>query len=201
MTRIRIFLGALLTSCTVTPSPARQDGSVGQRSWAESGSHALVPPVAFASQESPRSNRDSRVLFGVGLTEGPDTLLLGGELDFPVNDRFVIGPMIQLGVDDHSTLLAASLHGKCLFPLEHAQGSPAWTPFVQGGLGLAYLSKDRPGDDTDLGLLVQAGGGIEVRFENQLGIASSFLVDFLPSEVLGERVYVSWQIVQLGFSF
>ncbi|MBI5849415.1 MAG: hypothetical protein HZB39_00015 [Planctomycetes bacterium] len=135
------------------------------------------------------------------MTEDPDTLLLGGELDFPVSDRFLIGPMVQLGLDDHTTLFAPSLHGKYLFPPDHEQGSTRWTPFVQGGIGITYLSKDKPGAEDDLGLLLQAGGGVEVRFDDQIGVATTILINVLPGGVFDENVYLSWQVVQFSFRF
>lgn len=200
-TRTSILVAMLLAGCALFPpsgprheSPirfaSRNDGTTG------------APAVAVSSpQDPPRDESGRRALVGIGMTEDPNTLLLGGELDFPVSDRFLIGPMVQLGLADHTTLFAPSLHGKYLFPLDHAPGSTRWTPFVQGGIGIAYLSKDKPGADDDLGLLLQAGGGVEVRFEDQVGVATTLLIDFLPGGVFDENVYLSWQVVQFSFRF
>lgn len=144
---------------------------------------------------------DRLLFFGMGFTDGPDTFLLGGEADFYLSDRLAVGPMLQWGIDDNTSIFAPSFHVKYLFPLDHP-GSPEFVPFVQGGAGLAYLHKDnRPGDDDDFGFLLQVGGGVELRLNEHITLASTALFDLLPAEVLDEHVYFSWQVVQFGFRF
>jgi len=200
-TRSSILVAMLLSGCALYPPSARRN-EISIRSASRKAVTADAPAsVVHWPQDPSRDGSGRRALVGIGMTEDPDTLLLGGELDFPVSDRFLIGPMVQLGLDDHTTLFAPSLHGKYLLPLDHAPGSTRWAPFVQGGVGIAYLSKDKPGADDDLGLLLQAGGGVEVRFEDQVGVATTLLIDFLPGGVFDENVYLSWQVVQFSFRF
>jgi hypothetical protein len=158
---------------------------------------AVPPPGRSAG----RVAGDRQLFFGMGFTDGPDTFLLGGEADFYLSDRLAVGPMLQLGLDDNTSIVAPSCHIKYLFPLDRP-GSPEFVPFVQGGAGFAYLQKDnRPGDDDGFGFLLQVGGGVELRLNEHITLASTALFNLLPAEVLDEHVYFSWQVVQFGFRF
>ncbi|HLQ37249.1 MAG TPA: hypothetical protein VK348_05595 [Planctomycetota bacterium] len=180
------------------PSPlALERAAAAPLAVEQPGTQAPAGNAPSASKEGDRT-----LLVGLGFTDGPETFLIGGEADFYLSDRLAVGPMLQWGVDDHVTILAPSFHAKYLFPLERAAGAPEFVPFVQGGAGFAYIKKDRrPGDDDGIGLLLQAGGGIECRLDKGLTLASTALIDLLPAEVVGEHVYFSWQIVQFGFRF
>lgn len=165
--------------------------------------------VALRSSEPQNESRRGRppveprqLFIGIGFTDGPDTFLLGGEADFPVNQRLSIGPMLQLGFDDNTTLIAPSFQAKYRIPLEYGSGPSAFTPFVQGGIGAAYLDKsDMSGDHSGVGLLVHIGGGVEMQLDKDLVLATNLQADLLPVHVAGEGFMWSWQILQLGFRF
>jgi hypothetical protein len=124
---------------------------------------------------------------------------MGGQIDFYQSNRFAIGPMLQLGIDDDFQIVAPSLHGKFLFPV----GNPArLSPFAQAGIGFLWAERDGPGNnEDDIGLLLQVGGGVEWELDDQTFLASSITVDLLPSEVLDENAIFTWQIIQAGFRF
>lgn len=167
-----------------------------------------LPSSASSAAPAPRQSSttgragERRAFLGLGFTSSPDTLLLGGQIDFYTSDRLAVGPMLQIGIDDSTTLIAPSVHVKYLFPTGPGAGGVELLPFVQGGLGFAYLEQERRfGDDDDLGLLLQAGGGLEVALTQHTSLASTILVDLLPGEVLDERIYWSWQVLAVGFRF
>ncbi len=166
---------------------------------------ALAPAFAPARSQHGGSLApvagDRRLAVGVGTTDGPDTFLLSGDADFYQSDRVAIGPSLQLGFADRTAIIAPTFHGKFLFPTERSADGPHFLPFVQGGAGLAYIQKDRVGKDDELGLALQAGGGLEVRFDDTYALTSTLLVNVMPAKVLDERAYLSWQIVQFSFRF
>jgi hypothetical protein len=138
---------------------------------------------------------------GLGFTESPDTVLLSGQVDFPVNEDLVVGPLLQLGLDDDETIVAPSLNLKHPFRLD-SDGYPEVRPFVQGGAGFAYLEKERrSGDDDDIGLLLNAGVGVELHLDSSTYLSSTLMLNFLPGEVMDEDVFLSWQVIQLGWRF
>jgi hypothetical protein len=169
-------------------------------------------PATDAARRSSEPQQDTRrgrpvieprqIFIGVGFTDGPDTFLLGGEADFPMNPRLSIGPMLQLGLDDHTTFVAPSFQAKYRIPLEYGGGPSAFTPFVQGGIGAAYLDKNQPSDNhSGAGLLLHIGGGVEMQLDKDLVLATNLQADLLPDHVAGEGFMWSWQILQLGFRF
>lgn len=157
-----------------------------------------------AGQEAPRkrpSGGDAAAAVGLGVTDSPDTVLFGGQADFYMNEDLAIGPLLQVGVDDHETILAPSLNFKHPFYLSD-DGGTELRPFVQGGVGVAYIEKERrPGDDDELGPLLNLGGGIEVHFESSTYLSSTVMVNLLPGDVVGEDVFLSWQVIQVGWWF
>jgi len=184
----------LLGACTAS-GPPRTASSAAASPYA-AAPRASVRGTARAPVEGDRS-----IAIGVGATYDPDTFLLTGDADFYQSDRLAIGPSLQLGVHDDTGIIAPSCHVKFVFPIERKSDDPLFMPFVQGGAGLCWIEKDRAGDDDELGLLLQAGGGLEVRFDERYALASTLLVNILPAEVVDENAYLSWQIVQFSFRF
>lgn len=155
-------------------------------------------PAAAAPREHEPAEGERRIAVGLGFTDDPDALLIGGHADFYMSDTVAIGPSLQWGVDDDFTIFAPSFHGKIVFPLE-SDGDTLVMPFGKAGAGLAYIDVDGGGDD--IGFLLQLGGGLEIRLSEKYALASTAQVNLLPGEVEGERAYFSWEIVQFSFTF
>lgn len=140
-------------------------------------------------------------LLGVGFTGSPGTSLLGGQADIYLTDEWAVGPMLQLGLSGNKMIIAPSFNVKRVFEMQTAADT-RWRPFVQAGVGFAFLYQDgRAGDNDDLGFLLNGGGGVEVFLDNGLSLASTVMVNVLPDKVLGESSFLSWQIVQMQFRF
>lgn len=144
---------------------------------------------------------ERRAAVGIGITDSPDTFLFSGSADFYQSDRLAIGPALQLGFGDDQELIAPTFRVKFVFPIERSGASAQFLPFVTGGAGFAYLQKDRPGDDDEAGLMLEGGGGLEVRFDEDYALASTVLLHGMPAELIDERSFVSWQIVEFSFRF
>lgn len=179
----------------------------------EEGEVAVPVPVSSSVSDGNRSGesvhafssgpRDGTTSLrgAIGFTADPDTFLLAFEGNHYVNHNLAIGPLLQLGVADKRVLLAPTLSFRGVFDL----GLPeleALQPFVQGGLGLAYLNRDnRRGDDDDVGFLLNFGLGVDYYLRDDLSVGSDMLFNVLPDETLGENFFFSWRVVSLSFHF
>ena len=116
----------------------------------------------------------------VGVSSGPDQVLLGAQFDAGniwQNTRFA--PNVQAGIGDDVVALggAAALH------YVFSQDSGRWDPYAGGELGVVHYDQDRgrfpDHEDTELG--VSAAGGLEKRladgdrlnFELRLGFVDA----------------------------
>lgn len=194
----------LLPACSLQPVPSiltaellREVARTATRVDASTRTaHPGKPAADIAPDEGER-----RITVGVGFTDSPETFLVSGDAEFYQSDRVSIGPSLQLGVDDNVTIVAPSFHARLVFPLEHQGDSALVMPFLQAGAGLAFIHKDKRGNNDDFGFMLQAGGGLEVRLDENYALSSTLLVNIMPSEVNNEGAYVSWQILQLSFVF
>ena len=140
----------------------------------------------------------------VGLTADPSSFLLG--LGFPIdlNPWLAFTPHIQLGFDDEETIVAPTLNLEYHFDLRNSSNGLARRlhPYIQGGLGFAYIHKDRRGDDDDeVGFLLAPGLGLEFDLTENLALGSNVRFNVLPSEVSGENFFLSWEFVTLRVKF
>jgi hypothetical protein len=167
---------------------------------------SAVPPDNRSAESVRAFSNDPRdgttsLRGAIGFTEDPDTFLLAFEGNYYVNHHVAFGPLLQLGVADKRVLVAPTLNLRGAFDL----GIPdmaALQPFVQGGLGLAYLNRDnRRGDDDDVGFLLNFGFGVDYYVRDDLSIGSDMLFNVLPDETLGENFFFSWRVVSLSFHF
>lgn len=143
---------------------------------------------------------------GLGFTLDPDEFLIALESSRPLYKNINVGPLLQIGVSDRKLIVAPTVNFQYLFAPLHLSGLP-WTrhllPFVQGGAGFAYISKERKlrTDRDGFGFLVNIGGGLEYRLSDRLALGSNIHLNILPSEVAGERFFLSWQLLSTTFSF
>ena len=155
--------------------------------------------VAQAAAASPWS-----IGVGIGFTAGPGTFLLDGDAAYALDEHMSIGPRMQLGFADDEILVAPTVNFRYVFDLQLSPETSMQelTPFLQAGIGLGYIRKDRGGgrghtDDT--GFLFNIGAG----FEWSLGattLGSNLMFNILPSEVVGENFFFSWDLITLRFS-
>lgn len=162
---------------------------------------AAAPQEEADPQERWPVEHEVVLIGGIGLTGDPDTFLFAGQADIYIDDSVAVGPAVQLGVSDDDTIFALTAQAKKVFHLNDEK-LWRWRPFVQGGVGFAYIEKEvgnRDRDDT--GLLVNIGGGIEYLASDELMLGSTLMVNLLPGEVAGEGVYISWEILTVGVWF
>ena len=151
----------------------------------------VVPPVSFHA--------------ALGFTLDPGTFLLafGGEYHF--NENFSSGPLLQLGFSDNNKIVAPTLNTRYSFDLSEViddEYLKNLRPFVQGGLGFAYIDKDRKGkDDDDTGFLMNLGFGVEYPLNETFSVGNNLMFNILPKSVVSENFFFSWQFATIRFRF
>jgi len=145
--------------------------------------------------------RDYFLEAGLGQTFGPSTFLLSATGGKFVDPHLAIGPTLQLGIDDDKTIFAPTFGARRIFELDSADLRKL-EPYVEGGVGFAYLEDDRRGGaDDDFGVLLTLGFGANFELQHNVALGTGILVNLMPGEVLDERLFVSWRILQLNFAF
>jgi hypothetical protein len=141
---------------------------------------------------------------GIGFTADPEAFLMGLEAEYSLTRDLRIGPLLQIATEDETTIVAPTANLKFLVPMpENAKGLARLHPFFQGGLGFAYVEKERDGrhDEDDVGFLVNAGFGCDYMLTDRFGVGSNLLFNVLPAETAGERFFFSWQVVTFTVRF
>jgi opacity protein-like surface antigen len=187
-----LLVGVLLLA---SPGIAQDyDDGYGDRDW-----YSEAP----ADYGSPRASTVS-VRGAVGITSDPSMFALGLGFPIEINRRVAFTPMIQAAFDDDHTIIAPTVNLE--YHLDLSDGSSDLLrrlhPFVQGGIGFAYIHKEQPGNDPDeVGFLLAPGLGLEYELTDNLLIGSNVLFNILPSEVSDENFFLTWQFATLRVRF
>ncbi len=161
--------------------------------------------VTAAGAQEKRESVGPSIGASIGFTADPGTFLLALEAPFRVAPHITVGPLLQLGLSDDWTIVAPTANVRYAFDLSSASspGVRKLSPFIQGGLGFAYLERDRNGrrDRDDTGFLFNMGGGIEYFVTEQFAVGSSIMFNVMPDSVIGENFFFSWQMGSARFLF
>lgn len=148
-----------------------------------------------------RREGTSAITVSGGFTLGPDTTLAAFELDHFVTDRIAVGPLLQVGLSSDDFIFAPSLDVK-LYADVVGVDFRGVAPFVQGGVGFAYIDKNGRGSGReDVGFLFNFGAGADLFVTDRLSLGTSVLFNVLPGEVEGEEFFFSWQLVTFSIHF
>lgn len=140
---------------------------------------------------------------GIGFTAGPGTFLLDGDAAYALDEHMSIGPRMQLGFSDDETLVIPTANFRYVFDLHLSPETSMQelTPFLQAGIGLGYIRKERRGGSghrDDTGFLFNIGAGVEWSL-GATTLGSNLMFNILPSETAGENFIFSWQLISLRF--
>jgi outer membrane protein with beta-barrel domain len=176
--------------------------------FAASGAWAQPEEDRYGTTNEPIQGYDDSGTFslrtGLGFTADPDTLLLGFEGEYAFNDYFSMGPMVQLGIDDDTTLVSPVLFAR--FKTDLGGIDPDLEPvepYFQVGPGFTYWDIDAPPgrDDDDLEFLLNLGIGTEYRIDEHFSLGTQFGFNIIPTEIFDERFYFSWEVLTLRYRF
>lgn len=139
---------------------------------------------------------------GLGFTDDPDSFLLNADIERFVRDEVTVGLAIQLGVDDDYVIVSPMLFTRFVFDLTGFENEfvKRLQPFGQAGAGITHIDVDLPGKDRDgTDFLLSIGAGFDYKLNAPLSLGTRMLVNIVPGEVLGERIYFSWEVVSLRY--
>ncbi len=159
---------------------------------------------AGATNAQDAVERDSRWSLegGIGLTASPTSFLLSLASPYQLSDHFSLVPLFQLGVTGGRVIVSPSANVRYAFDLSGVgpEGLRTLVPFVDGGLGFTYMKRNA-GDLSDTGFLMTFGGGIEYPLRPGLALGTTMRFNVLPTGVLGDKFFYSWEIAGLRYKF
>jgi len=123
-----------------------------------------------------------------GVTIDPDQIHFGGHLDLgDLAPQLMLFPNIEIGLGDNRTVIAPMFEVDYRFREDWG----SWNPYFGGGIGPVFVSHDRGGSNTELGVTLQGG------IARQMSRASGF---FFMEFKLGLVDYPDAKFT-LGWSF
>jgi opacity protein-like surface antigen len=170
-----------------------------------------VRAAPAAAQDAPADTepRDASgwsVRAGLGFTLSPSNLLLSLEAPYMVNRSFGVGPLVQFAVSDDWLMIMPTANLQYRFDLRGLDDPTLRriSPFVQGGLGFAWLERDfggRLGEVDDTGFLLNVGFGFEYQLSRRVSLGNNVMFNMLPTEVMGQEFIFSWQFATARIQF
>ena len=163
-------------------------GSATAQDWGSENDAWSQPTVRY---EQPQGGTGWDLKLGLGFTDDPNTLLLYFEAPYSFDQWVAIGPALQIGIDDHNTIVAPTVNLTVNVPLFDRV-----RPYGFAGVGFAYLRKDnRPGSDDGADFLINCGFGLEYQLSARLSMGSTMIFNFIPNEVINKNFFYSWQVL------
>jgi opacity protein-like surface antigen len=132
---------------------------------------------------------------GIGFVDDPSAFLLNFEAPYAFDQWISAGPMFQIGLDNHNTIVAPTVNVTVTIPDLPGQDFDRFHPYGFAGMGFAYIEDDnRRNNNSSAGFLVNFGFGLEYQVRDNFFLGSQMMFNFLPEEVLDEHFFYSWQI-------
>ena len=132
---------------------------------------------------------------GIGFIDDPSAFLLNFEAPYAFDQWVSAGPMFQIGLDNHNTIVAPTVNVTVTIPDLPGQDFDRFHPYGFAGMGFAYIEDDnRRNDNSSAWFLINFGFGLEYQVSDNFFIGSQMMFNFLPEEVLEEHFFYSWQI-------
>jgi hypothetical protein len=196
---------SLLPACAVGPAHSRQPTAPRKPTFTATtapGAPAPAEPRGALAQNTAGEDRITTLPVGIGFTSGPSSFLMGAALDLPLDQDLTIGPALQYGISDSRDILNAFGQVKYWLPgldLGDDGGRPELAPYIQGGAGVVFLDPENSSSDTEL--LLNVGAGVRYLTGEKYRIGSTALFNFVPGEVVDEKFFFSWQVIEVVFDF
>lgn len=139
---------------------------------------------------------------GIGFTANPTTFLMNLEAQYAFDDWIAVGPMLQLGLDDHYAIVAPTLNVTFKYADLPGRDFDRLVPYTFGGMGFAVIDDDRARNDkTSTGFMIDLGAGVEYQLTDNLFLGTQVMFDFLPQQTQGQKFIFAWQIGGLRYAF
>ena len=168
------------------------------------GGSAFCPAPAAAQTERNDDFQWSAHAAG-GFTLSPSAFLLTTGLEYQVAPELEFGPLLQFAFDNDDFIFASTANVRYHFDLSNAndQALRYLEPFIQGGLGLVHIDKDRRGRDRDdTEFMLNGGFGVDYWIDPRFSVGTAVLFNGMPAgQAAGERFFFSWQLLTARFRF
>lgn len=138
---------------------------------------ALLAGNAFAASENIRGYGPR-----VGFSVSPDQLVIGGQLvTGEIAPHTTFDPSLELGFGDNVTVIAFNADLHYHFLLDGTE----WTPYAGAGIGINFLSYDRPppfedDSNTEVGGNLIIGAGVPTRSGSRFFTEARFGLGDIP---------------------
>jgi hypothetical protein len=137
---------------------------------------------------------------GVGLTLGPQTMLVGATLDFPLDKKITFGPSLQYGFDSDATIATLTGQLKYFLPvIGEDKKSFSMLPYLTVGVGAAQIDKDQMQGETSM--VLNGGVGLRYLTGDHYRIGSEARFNLMTEEINDERAFMSIELLQVVVSF
>jgi opacity protein-like surface antigen len=193
-----LSIGLLVTSLAMSASA--QD-------WGQEADDDWATPTESRSRTQDTTSHGPALTgwsgkFGIGFTASPDSFLMNFEAPYRFDRWVSAGPMIQVGLDDHDTIVAPTANVTVTIPDLPGEDFDAFHPYGFAGMGFAYIEKDnRRNDKSSAGFLVDFGFGVEYQLSERFFLDSQMMFNVLPERTLDQRFFYSWQVLGLRVAF
>ena len=163
----------------------------------------LVTPLASSAQpavDAAATERGWSFEGGLGFTSGPDTFLMQFEAPYHYSSNITIGPQLQIGVSDATTLVTMSANTRLSFDLSSVADENLHNlePFVNGGIGFAFVDRKKV---DEVGFLMNLGFGLAYNFSTQVAAQSAMQFNIIPGGAAGEKFFYTWQMAGIRYRF
>jgi len=187
---------AVLFSVCAAMSSFVLPGSALAQDWGEQSDDGWSEPAdSMSAQGGSGLPLGWSLRAGIGFTADPDAFLLNFELPYAFDQWVSAGPMFQIGLDDHNTIVAPTVNVTVTVPDLPGQDYDRVHPYGFVGMGFAYLEDDnRRNDNSSTGFLINFGFGFEYQVSDNFFLGSQMMFNFLPEETLEEHFFYSWQV-------
>jgi opacity protein-like surface antigen len=155
-------------------------------------------------RDPPQSSSGVSVRGSFGFTADPEAFAMGLGFPIEITNGVAFTPHLLMAFEDDDTIVAPTVNIEVYFRLSDRRDDFSYRlrPFLQAGIGFAYIDRDAAGDnDDEVGFLVTPGLGLEYEISDNLFIGTNARFNILPKEAGGEHFFFSWEFFSLRIAF
>jgi opacity protein-like surface antigen len=196
-TFVLVLAIALLAFSLATSAVAQDWGQEDDDGWSTPSKSASPSSTATGPELTGWSGK-----IGVGFTAGPTSFLMNFEAPYRFDQWVSAGPMLQVGIDNHDTIVAPTANVTVTIPDLPGEDFDRFHPYGYAGMGFAYIEDDnRRNDKSSVGFLINFGAGVEYQLTERVYINSQMTFNFLPEKTLEQNFFYTWQVGGLRVAF
>jgi hypothetical protein len=154
---------------------------------------------------SPPKSGGTSVRAAFGFTADPEAFEMGLSFPIELTDGVAFTPHLLLAFDEEDTIVAPTANIEVYSRLSDDRNDDfryRMRPYLQVGLGFAYIDRESASDNNnEVGLLIAPGLGVEYEISDSLSIGTNARFNVLPKKTGGEHFFFSWEFLTLRIAF